>query len=269
MAGFYGSFANKRVQVIGRHEVSYLNSLTASQQRESIKLFFASKIPCVVFARSIKPPKIFLQEAENYAVPVFTSPLITMRLVNSATICLELDFSPAASEHGSMVDIQGVGVMIRGKSGIGKSEAVLGLIERGYSLVADDVCKFRLIEGREIVGTSADLTRHHMEIRGIGIIHVGSMFGAGSVRLEKNLDLVVTFMTWEEAEATGIDRTGIDQKYYEILGIRLPHAIIPVRPGRDMARLVEVAALDEKLKQMGQNSAVEFNRKLISLMQVG
>ena len=142
---------------------------------------------------------------------------------------------------------------------------MLGLIERGHSLVSDDMTRFRALEGSELVGTSPDLTRHHMEIRGLGVINVMSIFGVGSVRLEKRLDLIVTLKDWQELEE--VDRIGLDQEYFEILDILIPHVTIPVRMGRDLARLVEVAALDQKLKNMGQNSAVEFNQRLLNLMQ--
>jgi HPr kinase/phosphorylase len=164
-----------------------------------------------------------------------------------------------------MVDILGVGTLIRGSSGIGKSECVLGLVERGHSLVSDDMTRFRAMEGRELIGTAPDLTRHHMEIRGLGVINVMSIFGIGSVRMEKRLDLIVTLKDWEDLEE--VDRIGLDQEYFEILEILIPHVTIPVRVGRDLARLVEVAALDQKLKSMGQNSALEFNERLLKVMQ--
>jgi HPr kinase/phosphorylase len=191
--------------------------------------------------------------------------MITMKFINAATIALEVDFSPTVTEFGSMVDILGVGVLIRGASGIGKSESVLGLIERGYSLVADDVTRITSLEGRELMATAPALTRNHMEVRGIGIINVASVFGIGSIRAEKRLDLVATLKDWKEMEA--VDRIGLDREFYEILGLQVPHVTIPVRPGRDMARLIEVAAMDQKLKDLGQNSAIDFNTKLLNLME--
>jgi HPr kinase/phosphorylase len=164
-----------------------------------------------------------------------------------------------------MVDILGVGVLIRGASGIGKSECVLGLIERGYSLVADDVTRITSLEGRELMATAPELTRNHIEVRGIGIINVAAVFGIGSIRIEKRLDLVATLKDWQDMDA--VDRIGLDREFYEILGLQVPHLTIPVRPGRDMARLIEVAAMDQKLKGLGQNSAVEFNTKLLNLME--
>ena len=164
-----------------------------------------------------------------------------------------------------MVDILGIGVLVRGSSGIGKSECVLGLIERGHSLVSDDITRLRAVEGRELIGTAPDLTRHHMEVRGLGIINVTSIFGISAIRTDKRLDLIVSLKDWQELEE--VDRIGLEQEFFEILGILIPHVTIPVRVGRDLARLVEVAALDQKLKGMGQNSAMEFNERLLNLMQ--
>ena len=188
-----------------------------------------------------------------------------MKFINAATIALEMDFSPTVTEFGSMVDILGIGVLIRGSSGIGKSECVLGLIERGYSLVSDDVTRITRLEGRELMAMAPELTRNHIEVRGIGIINVASVFGIGSIRIEKRLDLVVTLKDWQEVEA--VDRIGLDREFYEVLGLQVPHLTIPVRPGRDMARLIEVAAMDQKLKSLGRDSATEFNTRLLDLMK--
>jgi HPr kinase/phosphorylase len=206
-----------------------------------------------------------LKVAEGEEVAVFRTPIITMKFINAATIALEMDFSPTVTEFGSMVDILGVGVLIRGKSGIGKSECVLGLIERGYSIVADDVTRIKSVEGRELMATAPELTRNHMEVRGIGIINVAAVFGIGAIRVEKRLDLVVTLKEWQELEE--VDRIGLDREFYEILRIQIPHITIPVGPGRDIARMIEVAAMDQKLKDLGQNSAAEFNTKLLTLME--
>jgi HPr kinase/phosphorylase len=265
LAGFFSYFALKRIQVFGSAEQSYLRGLDPAEARERCRALCEQAIPCLIVSRSAKPPGCLLEEAERAGIAVFRTPMVTMKFINAATLALEFDFAPTKSEYGSMMDIMGVGTLIRGSSGIGKSECVLGLIERGHSLVSDDMTRFRALEGRELVGTSPDLTRHHMEIRGLGIINVMSIFGIGSVRLEKRLDLIVTLKDWQELEEA--DRIGLDQEYYEILDILIPHVTIPVRTGRDLARLVEVAALDQKLKSMGQNSAVEFNQRLLNLMQ--
>jgi len=264
LCGFYRYFAVKRIQVFGAAELSYLKSLQPAELRERLRSLFAKNMPCLVVARNAPVPEAMLAAAAEFETPVFRTSMITMKFINAATISLEFDFAPSSSEHGSMVDILGVGTLVRGASGIGKSECVLGLIERGYSIVSDDLTRFRSIEGRELLGTSANLSRYHMEVRGIGIINIASMFGAGAVRAEKRLDFVVTLKDWHEVE--DVDRIGLDREYYEILGIKIPHVTLPVRTGRDLGRLVEVAALDQKLKDMGENSAVEFNQKLLHMI---
>lgn len=264
MAGFTRYFANKRIQVIGNAEAYFLKSLSATDRQRRYENLFSYKIPCVVYSRDLHPDKLLLKAAEKSNVPVFVCPLITMKFINLATLALEMLFAPRGSEIGSMVDILGVGVIIRGESGIGKSESVLALIERGYSLVSDDITRVTLIDGREVIGTSAELTRGHMEVRGIGIINVGAMFGVKSIRQEKRVDLVVTLKGWNEVP--DVDRVGMEQQYVKILGADIPHIILPVRPGRDLARLIEVAALQTKLKESGYNPAKELNDRLIAQM---
>src|SRR3954452_1673718 len=265
LSGFYTYFAEKRVQVLGAAEHSYLKSLPARVRVERFRSLCEHKIPCLVMSRGFHLAPELLSVTGEAKIAVFRTPMITMKFINAATIALEADFSPTVTEFGSMVDILGVGVLIRGASGIGKSECVLGLIERGYSLVADDVTRMTLMENRELMATAPNLTRNHMEVRGIGIINVANIFGIGSIRIEKRLDLVVTLKDWEELEE--VDRIGLDQEFYEILDLPVPHVTIPVVPGRDIARLIEVAAMDQKLKGLGRNSAVEFNTKLLNLME--
>ena len=265
LSGFYRYFAEKRVQVLGAAEQSYLESLSRRQRVQRFRRLCTEKIPCLVISRGAHLDPDLLQAAEEMQIAVFRTPMVTMRFINAATIAMEADFSPTVTEFGSMVDILGVGVLIRGASGVGKSECVLGLIERGYSLVADDVTRVKSFEGRELMATAPALTRYHMEVRGIGIINVASVFGIGSIRVEKRLDMVVTLQDWQELEE--VDRIGIDQEFYEILKLKVPHVTIPVRPGRDIARLVEVAAMDQKLKGLGLNSAAEFNNKLLNAME--
>src|SRR6266403_1366266 len=267
LSGFYTYFAEKRVQVLGAAEHSYLKSLLSSVRVKRFRELCARKIPCLVMSRGFHLAPELLEVTAEAKIAVFRTPMITMKFINAATIALEMDFSPTVTEFGSMVDILGGGVLIRGASGIGKSECVLGLIERGYSLVADDVTRITMLEGRELMATAPDLTRNHMEVRGIGIINVAHIFGIGSIRVEKRLDLVVTLQEWEQVDS--VDRIGLDRESDEILGLQVSHITIPVRPGRDIARLIEVAAMDQKLKALGQNSALEFNTKLINLMEPG
>src|SRR5437764_15033038 len=265
LSGFYTYFAEKRVQVLGAAEHSYLKSLPSKSRVKRFRRLCQRKIPCLVMSRGFRLAPELLGVTAEAKIAVFRIPMTTMKFINAATIALEIDFSPTVTEFGSMVDILGVGVLIRGASGIGKSECVLELVERGYSLVADDVTRITSLEGRELMATAPDLTRYHMEVRGIGIINVASVFGIGAIRVEKRLDLVVTLQEWNEME--DVDRTGLDREFYEILKLKVPHVTIPVRPSRDLARLVEVAAMDQNLKSLGSNAALEFNTKLLNLME--
>jgi HPr kinase/phosphorylase len=247
LSGFTRYFAFKRVQAVGHAEVHFLRSLSPAEREKHCADLFAFKIPCFVFNRSLRPDREFLDAAARAGVPIFQTPLVTMKFINAATLALEMMFAPRGTELGSMVDILGVGVLIRGESGIGKSEAVLALIERGYSLVSDDVTRVTLLDGRDVVGTSSELTRNHMEIRVIGIIN--------------------TLKAW--SEVSEVDRIGIEQEFVKVLGVDIPHIIIPVRPGRDLARLIEVAAFQTKLKLAGYNAAQELNDRLIAHMSPG
>jgi len=264
LSGFTRYFAYKRMQVMGHAEVFYLRSLREEERVARYAYLFAYKIPCVVFSRSLKPDKEFLTAAAEAGVPVFHTPLVTMKFINKATLELELMFAPRTSELGCMVDILGIGVIIRGESGVGKSEAVLALIERGYSLVADDVVKAMLVDGRDVLCTSAELTRNHMEVRGIGIINVAQMFGVKAIRKDKILDLIITLKPWDDVK--DVDRLGMDQEYVQVLGMDIPHVTIPVRPGRDIARLIEVAAFQIKLRKSGYNAAEDLNNRLLAQM---
>jgi HPr kinase/phosphorylase len=265
LSGFTKHFASKRIQVLGTAETAYLHDLPPDERDHRYARLMEYRIPCFVFSRNLEPDRLFLREAELAEIPVFKSPLITMRFINQATLALEMMFAPWGTDMGSMVDILGTGVIIRGESGIGKSESVLALIERGYSLVSDDVTRVTLVDGREVVGTSPDATRNFMEVRGIGIINVASMFGVKSVRREKRVDLVVTLKVWEDVK--DVERLGLDQQHTKILGVSIPHIVIPVRPGRDLARLVEVAAFQTKLREAGLNAPKDLDDHLLRIMR--
>lgn len=264
LAGFTKYFASKRVQVIGNAESHFMKSLSASDREERYSVLFRHKMPCLVYCRGFQADDLLLKAAEKAGVPVFNSPLITMKFINLATLAMDFMFAPRSSEIGSMVDILGVGVLIRGESGIGKSECVLALIDRGYSFVADDITRVTLVDGKAVIGTSAEITRNHMEIRGIGLIDVAAMFGVKSIRHEKQIDLIITLKAWENVP--NVERVGIEDDHRKILGVNIPQITIPVRPGRDLARLIEVAAFQTKLKRSGRNSAKEFNDRLIAKM---
>jgi len=264
LAGFNKYFAPKRVQVIGNVEIAYLRSLSPDLRQQRITELFAHRIPCVVVCRDINPGQAFIDAAEARNVPLFTTSLITMQFISRATIALENLFAPRGQLHGCMVDIQGIGVVIQGESGIGKSEAVLGLLERGHSLVADDVVLLHVEDGNDVMGTAKEIGRNLIEVRGIGLIDVAAMFGVGAVRREKRVDLLVHLRSWEKVEE--VDRIGMEQMTSEILGLKVPCMVIPVRPGRDLANLVEIAALQTKLKISGYNAAEIFSARLAAQM---
>jgi len=266
LTGFFKYFANKRIQVLGAAEMTFLKTLPSDRQLEVLRKMVAQKIPCLVLTRQAHPTPELRAVAAEARLPIFRTPMITMRFINMATLCIDNEFAHTVTEHATTVDIRGVGVMIRGDSGVGKSECALALIERGHSLVADDRTVLRLLDERELTATSLPLNRGYMECRGIGIINITEMFGIRSVRLEKRVDLVVTLCDWTPDAEEEEERTGLEEVYFNILGQQIPHIILYVRPGRDMARLIEVAALTQALKKMGHHQAREFNERLVKFM---
>ncbi|MEM7384372.1 MAG: HPr(Ser) kinase/phosphatase [Verrucomicrobiota bacterium] len=265
LTGFYTYFAEQRIQVIGNAELSYLESLDDRQRASSFAQLCQQAIPCVILARGHHLSDDLMEEAEKAGVSVFQSTMASMKLLNAATIRLQWAFAPTCTEHGCMVDIRGIGVLLRGTSGAGKSETVLGLIDRGASLVADDIVHLRALEGGDLMATAPDLSRYHMEVRGLGIINAAALFGVGVVRIEKALNMVITLKA--NVELSEMERVGTKKKTFTILGVDVPHVELPVAPGRDLAKLIEVAALDQKLKAFGHDSAVEFNNKLLETMR--
>ncbi len=264
LTGFFKYFANKRIQVFGAAEMTYLKTLTQRQQIEIFGEMVRRGIPAIVLTRNYIATHPMLAVSQEMSLPIFRTPMITMNFVNAATLCIDNEFAPSGTEHATTLDIKGIGVMIRGDSGIGKSECALALIERGHSLVADDLTVIKLLDERELSASSRPLNRGYMECRGIGIINIADMFGVKSIRLEKRIDLVVSLRNWTPEVVE--ERTGLEENYYNILGVKVPHIEFYVRPGRDIARLVEVAALVQALKNMGHDPAKTFNDRLIAHM---
>ncbi|MSU47082.1 MAG: HPr(Ser) kinase/phosphatase [Lacunisphaera sp.] len=264
LTGFFKYFANKRIQVFGAAEMTYLKTLAQYAQIEIFSEMVKRGIPAIVLTRNYVATHPMLAVSEEMKLPIFRTPMITMNFVNLATLCVDHEFAPSGTEHATTLDIKGIGVLIRGDSGIGKSECALALIERGHSLVADDLTVIKLLGERELSASSRQLNRGYMECRGIGIINIADMFGVKSIRLEKRIDLVVSLHEWSPDVIE--ERTGLEENYYEILGIKVPHIEFYVRPGRDIARLVEVAALVQALKNMGHDPAKTFNDRLIAQM---
>lgn len=265
LAGFYTYFAEQRIQVIGNAEHSYLTCLEKEDGIARFRELCRQAIPCLILARGHSLPQEFMDEALRVRLSVFQTQMASMHFLNAATIRLQWAFAPTTTEHGSMVDIHGIGVLVRGASGCGKSETVLGLIDRGANLVADDTVRFQRIEGGDIVGTAPEIGRSHMEVRGLGLINVMALYGIGAVRLEKALNVIITLRPAEDINE--LERVGLTPKTYRILGLDLPHVELPIAPGRDLAKLIEVAAMDVKLKVFGHDTAVEFNTRLLKKLR--
>lgn len=267
VTGYFKEFAYRRLQLFGAGEMAYLADQPDSLREKLVDDVFLKKVPAVVVSRGLQVDDLLKRLADKHHIPIIRTQLKSKDFSAEATVLLEEKFAPRTNLHATLVDIRGVGVLLRGASGVGKSECALALIERGHSLVADDFVIVTLIGDRELQGTSKELNRGYMECRGIGIINIASIFGVRSVRREKRVDLVVTFVLWQP----GMDeeRSGLEVETFEILGRKVPHMTIPVRPGRDMARLVEVAAMVQALRGMGHDSAKEFSDRLIQHMSRG
>ncbi len=261
LAGYLKNYVSKRLLIFGNVESAYLKDLSRKTRIERLQGIFTSQTPAVIVAGRYKPLKELIDFCEKEGIPLFNSDMATMNLLSKMTLILSEEFSPTMTCHGTLVEAFGVGVLIQGDSSVGKSEAALGLIERGHRLISDDVVKVRLREGTYLEGTGPELTRHMMEIRGIGIINVAHIYGAVCVRDEKTVDLIVKIEEWDDRRF--YDRIGLDEKYCDILGVKIPYHVLPVKPGRDVILLIETIALNHRLKEMGYNSAKEFNSKLL------
>jgi len=267
MTGFFEHFPHRRLQVLGLAEYAYLSSMTESEQEERLRRFFERRIPCVVLARGKKDFPALVSLAEEFRTPLLRTRKVTKHFVNAATIVMENLTAPRVKAQGTMLEIQGIGVLIEGKPGMGKSETALALIRRGGALVSDDVTSLRLDSAGSVLGAAVDVTRFHMEIRGVGIVHVPSLFGVASVRGEKKLELVVTLCDPSECEPGG--RNFSERGMRSFLGVAVPRVFIPVAPSRDIANVVEAAALDQKLRTLGHDAEKELDANLMALLSRG
>ena len=259
--GFYDFFAFERPQLLGKVEMAYLESKSSMERKAILDQYFSYPIPCVIICRSLTPPPEFLAAAQAHNIPVYSSSLVTSKFTAVAIHYLNKCLAPHVTKHGVLLDVYGVGVFLSGKSGVGKSEAALELIKRGHQLVADDVVDICRISDDRLIGTCPEKIRHLMEIRGIGVIDVKAMYGIGAVSLSKSIDLIIELESWDERKS--YDRIGIQDQMIEIMGVRVPHQTMPIKPGRNLAIIVEVAARNLSLKRTGYNTA----RELTALMQ--
>lgn len=260
LSGYLKGHIPKRLIVFGKNEIEYLRDLEKEERIQRLDSILTSYTPAVIVARRYRPPRELIQVCEKKEIPLFRTEMSAMNLLTKLTLILSEEFAPSSTCHGSLVEVFGLGVLIQGSSSVGKSETALGLIERGHRLIADDVVKVMKREGNYLEGTGTQLTKHIMEIRGIGIINVAHLYGAVCVRDSKSIDIVVYMEAWDDQNS--YERVGLEEKSCDILDCSIPFYVLPVKPGRDVVLLLETVALNHRLKQMGLNSAKEFSDKL-------
>lgn len=266
MAGFFEYFAVNRIQLFGMVEMTYLQNLDPELKRERLEKYFASHVPCVLIGRNLTPPPELIDAAKKYNTPILMSGLTTTKLSHQTTVYLDRVLAPSISRHAGLMDVYGVGILLMGDSGVGKSETALELVKRNHRLVADDVVEIVKLSGNQLIGQSPEVIRHMMEIRGLGIIDVRTLYGIGAVLVEKSIELAVNL---ELGDPTSIDRLGLSEEYITLLGVKIPLITIPVRPGRNLAIIIEVAAMNFRLKCMGQVTAEQLDSKLLEIIAPG
>jgi len=260
LAGYMDQLHNERVQVLGMTEISYLDTLDDDLAAERMDALCSAGVSCLIVAKGLDVPGKLVSLCNNYRLPLLRSREISSTLIRMVTTYLEDMLAPEATMHGCLVDVSGVGILLIGKSGIGKSECALGLVEKGHRLVGDDVVVIKRKVPGVLFGNAADLIRYHMEIRGLGIINIKDLFGVSSIREAKKIELVVELVEW--LQDLEVDRVGLDELTYSILGVEVPYLKIPVRPARDLRLIIEMAARNHLLKRMGYNAAREFDSQL-------
>ena len=260
LTGFYDYFNPRDIQIFGREEISYLNQIDAEKRAEVLDRLFSTKFPALVVSRNLDPTKECLDAAAKYGVTLLRSREWTSTLMSTMLSTLKVWLAPQITRHGVLVEIYGEGVLILGDSGIGKSETAVELLKRGHRLIADDAVEIKKVSNHTLVGSAPEVIRHFMEIRGIGVIDVRRIFGMGAVKETASIDLVVQFEYWKEGRT--YDRLGEDSESINIMDVRKPMMTIPVRPGRNLAVVLEVAAMNNRDRKMGYNSAQELMTKI-------
>ena len=260
LAGYFEHFEATRLQVVGFVEYSYMEGLPRERQKEIYTKFISSEIPAIVFCRELKPDALFLETAVANKVPILMTKKSTSAFMAEIIRWLNVKLAPCISVHGVLVDVYGEGVLITGESGIGKSEAALELIKRGHRLVTDDAVEIRKVSDDTLVGSAPDITKHFIELRGIGIVDVKTLFGVSSVKDTQNIDLVIRLEDWDKEKE--YDRLGLEEEYTEYLGNKVVCHNIPIRPGRNLAIICESAAINHRQKKMGYNAAQELYRRV-------
>jgi HPr kinase/phosphorylase len=265
LGGFYENFAFQRVQIFGRGENAFLQKLAREGRREELEKLFTYPIPCCVFTHSLSPTADFTEIAEKAECPILQTDLSTSELTMRILRVLSNVYAPRKTVHGTLVEVFGIGVMLMGESGVGKSESALSLVERGHRLIADDAVEIRRVSGNILMGTGAQVVSHHMEIRGLGIINITHLFGVGAIRDKKQIQLVVQLELWDAEK--NYDRIGAEENTVDILGVHVNCVTVPIKPGRNIPVIIETAARNERLKKMGYYSAREFNRNVMNWLE--
>lgn len=260
LAGFFDHYEPMRVYVCGTVETAYLQKLTPEERIIIFDHFLSYKCPALIFARGFEPMPECLEMAKKYDVTVLGTKDTTSYIVSSLITYLKSSLSPRVTRHGVLVEIYGEGILINGDSGIGKSETAIELVKRGHRLIADDAVEIRKVSSRQLVGNAPEVLRHYIELRGIGVINVAKLFGMGAVKDSCNIDLIINMVPWRDGEA--YDRLGIETQYTEILDVKVPSITIPITPGRNLAVIFEVAAINNRQKRMGYNAALEFTEQM-------
>lgn len=267
LAGFFTYYPAERLQLLGRSELYFINTLADQVKCDRMNKICNDETPGIIVSRNLDVPEELIEASNEKAVPVMRSSMTTTRLSSKLTNFLESRLAPMTAVHGVLVDINGIGVLITGSSGVGKSETALELVKRGHQLVADDSVEIRQEQDNTLIGTAPDLIKHLLEIRGVGIINVMTLFGAGAIRPSKKISLVVHLEAWNPKKQ--YDRLGLDEDRMKILDTELTKLTIPVRPGRNLSVIVEVAAMNFRLKRMGVNAAQEFSDRLSDVIDDG
>ncbi|MBQ7173056.1 MAG: HPr(Ser) kinase/phosphatase [Clostridia bacterium] len=266
LTGFYGCFEPERIQLIGNAENRYILSLEEKTRRSLQEQFVDARPVAILYTTGIEPDKILLDRAKEKEVPVLRTREKTSPIMASLIASLNNHLAPRITRHGTLVEVFGEGLLLLGDSGVGKSETAIELIKRGHRLIADDAVEIKRVSDKTLVGSSPEIIRHYIELRGIGIVDVRRLFGMGAVKNTERIDLVVQLENWVEGKM--YDRLGTDDEHLNILGIDLPAITVPVRPGRDLAAILEIAAMNHRQKKMGYNTAEEFNKKLMQQMGI-
>ena len=260
LAGYYDHFEPMRLQVMGNVEISYLQKMTEAERTVAFDRLFSYRFPALLIARDLEPDSQCLEMAKKYDVTLLRSSEATSTIVSAIIAYLSAALAPSITRHGVLVEVYGEGLLILGESGMGKSEAAVELLKRGHRLIADDAVEIRKISGSTLVGTAPELIRNYVELRGIGIVNVAKLFGMGAIKEDNKIDLVVNIVPWNKQENQ--DRMGIEDQYMEILGVQIPMNTIPVTPGRNLAMILEVAAMNNRQRKMGHNHALEFSKQM-------